>query len=263
MKFYFRSFLVTGISAMLASAFMPLTLQAQENLDIPLPSEVQPDRIRIPIGKAQEMIQEGETGEATDDEIAAFAIAANGNGWIPPNSSGWLRKGMMVRVTVMVQGNMEHSTEPQRINHSGKIGLPLLKNVSVGNSDLEKTEEDLTRMYETYYKEPLVNIEFVGETTDPNQSPWGYVTIMGQVANAGPLAMPPTQNLTISGAIKLAGGFSGSANKGSIRIFRPQPQEESVEVIKVDLDALASKGRAAEDVRLRAGDVVFIRERIF
>ncbi len=263
MKLSIRTFLFTGISALIAAAVMPLSLHAQDDLDIPSPSEVQPERIRIPIKDAQEKMNEGDSGDATDEEIAAFAIAANGNGWIPPDSAGWLRKGMMVRVTVMVQGNTEHSTEPQRINHTGKIGLPLLQNISVGNTDLDKAEEEITRLYKAFYKDPLVNIEFVGETSDPNQSPWGYVTIMGQVGSAGPLAMPPTQNLTISGAIKLAGGFTGSANKGSIRIFRPQPEDESVEVIKVDLDALASRGRAAEDVSLRAGDVVFIRERIF
>ena len=75
--------------------------------------------------------------------------------------------------------------------------------------------------------------------------------------------MPPTQLLTISGAVKLAGGTAASANKGSIRIFRPHPEEDSVEVIWVDLEILAKKGKQAEDVSLRAGDVVYIPERIF
>lgn len=254
----FRLILLIG-----ACSLPLLGLRAQADAGIPPPSEVQPARIQIPIEEARDRIANQDTGEATDEEIAALSIAAAARGWIPENSSGRLRNGMMVRVTVMVQGVIEHATEAQRINHSGKIGLPLLQNVDVSGKDLEEIEEMLTEAYSQYYKDPLVNIEFVGDPADPSQSPWGYVTLMGNVGSPGPLAMPPTQLLTISGAVKLAGGTAASANKGSIRIFRPHPEEDSVEVIRVDLEVLAKKGRQAEDVSLRAGDVVYIPERIF
>jgi|GEM_PF-1116506 len=253
---------VSFLLALLTGLMAPLS-NAKDTLGIPPPSETQPDRIIIPIEDARIAIANEDTDEVTDGEIAAFAIAAEANGWIPENSSGRLRNGTMVTVTVMVQGNTEHATQAQRINFSGKIGLPLLQNVLVGNMDLEAIEEMLTKQYSEYYKEPLVNVEFVGDPKDPNQSPWGYVTMMGNIASGGPLAMPPTQSLTISGAVKLAGGLAASANKGSIRIFRPYPQRDEVEVIRVDLEDLAKKGEQAEDVKLRAGDVVYIPERIF
>jgi protein involved in polysaccharide export with SLBB domain len=246
-----------------AMTFGTLAVYAKDDPAIPPPSEVQPERIHIPIKEAQTRIANNDTGDANDEEIAAFSIAAAARGWIPENSSGRFRNGMMVRVTVMVQGVIEHATEHQRINHSGKIGLPLLQNVDVGEKDIEVIEEQLTQAYAQYYKDPLVNIEFVGDPSDPSQSPWGYVTLMGNIASPGPLSMPPTQLLTISGALKLAGGTAASANKGSIRIFRPHPEEDSVEVIRVDLEILAKKGKQAEDVSLRAGDVVYIPERIF
>lgn len=246
-----------------STAFGVVAVNAQEDLGIPPPSEVQPERVYIPIKEVQARIANNDKGDATEDEIAAFSIAVAARGWIPENSSGIIRNGMMVKVKVMVQGVIEHATEPQRISHSGKIGLPLLQNVDVGDKDIEGIEEMLTEAYSQYYVAPLVNIEFVGDTKDPSQSPWGYVTMMGNIASPGPLAMPPTQLLTISGAVKLAGGLAASANKGSIRIFRPHPDEDSMEVIRVDLDVLAKKGKHAEDVSLRAGDVVYIPERIF
>jgi protein involved in polysaccharide export with SLBB domain len=86
---------------------------------------------------------------------------------------------------------------------------------------------------------------------------------MGNVASPGPIAMPPTRILTVSGAVKLAGGSGASAKKGSIRIYRPLPEEDSVEMIKVDLDVLGRQGAHSEDVRLQAGDVIYIPERIF
>ncbi|WFB34807.1 polysaccharide biosynthesis/export family protein [Kiritimatiellota bacterium B12222] len=232
-------------------------------VDIPPPSSEPPDRIRIPISTAQEKIANHDVGNASEEDIAAFAIAAQAGGWIPENSSGWIKNGMMIRITVMVQGKIEHITEAQRINYSGKIGLPLLQNVKVGEMDLESVEQNLTEAYSRYYKEPLVNVEFVGDTEDPSLCPWGYVTLMGNVQNAGPLSMPATQLLTISGAVKRAGGLAASAKKGSIKIFRPHPEEQTVEVIRVNLDELTKQGNQAEDAKLRAGDVVYIPERIF
>lgn len=237
---------------------------AQNTGDIPPPSDKKPERIRIPMSEIPQVITENDTKqEEAQDEIAAFNIAANANGWIPEGSSGRLRNGMQVSIKVMVQGVMEHFSEGQRINRSGKIGLPLLQNVEIGNMDIMEVEELLTEKYSAYYKEPLVNVEFVGNISDPSQSPWGYVTMMGNVSAQGPLAMPPTQTLTISGAVKLTGGLAASANIGSIRIFRPHPESDEVEVIKVDLDDLAKKGEGAEDVNLRAGDVIYVPERIF
>ncbi|MGA0332958.1 MAG: polysaccharide biosynthesis/export family protein [Kiritimatiellia bacterium] len=237
-----------------------LPLQAQE---IPPPSDTPPDRIIIPISQASRNMAKNGTGEATDDEVVAFAIAASAKGWIPEGSAGRLLNGMQVRVTVMVQGRIEHSTEPQRINYNGEIGLPLLQNVIVGEKDMGFVEEMLTEEYSEFYVDPIVNLEVVGNTDDPSMCPWGFITIMGNVGSPGPLAMPPTQFLTISGAVKRAGGLAASANKGSIRIFRPHPEDNTVEIIRVDLDNLAKRGRQTEDVSLRAGDVVYIPERIF
>lgn len=264
MKFSNRSAILSGVSVLLlATVMLPFSLPAQDVSDIPPPSKEPPARIRIPMNLPEEQFVEGEAEKPTDAEIAAFSLAATAKGWIPEDSSGRLLNGMMVRVTVMVQGRIEHASEAQRITHSGKIGLPLLQNVEIGDMNLEDAEEMLTERYSEYYVEPLVNIAFVGETNDPSQSPWGYVTMMGNIGSPGPLAMPPTQLLTISGAVKLAGGLTASAKGDAIRIFRPHPEDETVEIIKVDLSELARSGKKAEDVNLKAGDVVFIPERIF
>jgi protein involved in polysaccharide export with SLBB domain len=170
---------------------------------------------------------------------------------------------MPVLVTVIVRGRIEFEPQAQRINQSGNIGLPLIQTVRIGNMDLEEAEKLLTTEYSQYYREPLVNVEFAGAVDDPSLSPWGYVTLMGNVASPGPIAMPPTRILTVSGAVKLAGGSGASAKKGSIRIYRPLPEEDSVEMIKVDLDVLGRQGAHSEDVRLQAGDVIYIPERIF
>lgn len=260
-------FLHTGFhfrrEAALAILLFSLLAPVKSELVLPPSTDTQTQRIRIPVAKAQEAIAKNETGDATEEEIAAFKIAANAQGWIPEGSSGIIRNGMMIRVTVMVQGQAELATEAQRINQSGEIGLPLLMNVRVGGMDLLDIEKMLTESYKEYYQAPLVSVQFVGSPEDPSESPWGFITMMGNVASPGPISMPATGLLTVSGAVKRAGGVAASANKGSIRIYRPHPQEDTVELIRVDLNVLARRGEQAEDVSLRAGDVVFIPERIF
>lgn len=254
---------MAGLTALFATLLAAFPGLADNDLVLPPSTDTRTERIRIPIADAEVAIANEETGEADEEELAAFNIAANAQGWIPAGSSGIIRNGMMIRVTVMVQGRSELATEAQRINQSGEIGLPLLMNVKVGGMDLLDIEKMLTESYKEYYQDPLVSVQFVGSAEDPSQSPWGYVTLMGNVGSPGPISMPATGLLTVSGAVKRAGGVAASANKGSIRIYRPHPEEDSVEQIRVDLNVLARRGEHAEDVALRAGDVIYIPERIF
>jgi protein involved in polysaccharide export with SLBB domain len=238
---------------------------AQSAMEIPPPSDTPPPRFRIPISNGVAQIPSSDsTDENTADEQAALQLAAQAKGWVPPGSSGVLRKGMQLRVTVMIQGQTVHASEPQRINESGMIGLPLLENnILIADKSIDTIEQQLTLAYKDYYRNPLVNVEFVGSVEDPSSTPWGYVTLMGNVGSPGPIAMPPTGNLTVSGALKKSGGLAASAKEASIRIFRPIPSEQTVEVIKADLVDLGKKGEQQEDVLLQAGDVVWVPERVF
>lgn len=246
-------------TALLAGIF-PL-LRAQPDADIPPPSETAPSRIRIPLDSDREAPVN--TNVEDEDEQAAIQIAAQAQGWVPRGTSGVIKRGMQIRVSVMIQGNVVHASEPQRINESGLIGLPLLNNIFVADKSVEAIEKDLTQAYKEFYREPLLNVEFVGSTEDPSESPWGFVILQGNVASPGPLAMPPTGNLTVSGALKKAGGLAESAKEGSIRIYRPNPVENTVDRIEVDLVNLGRRGKHREDVTLYAGDVIYVPERIF
>ena len=254
---------MTAFRYLLPLLMFSWVVYAQEPLNLPPPGSGSAERVKIPIKAAEEAIEKGETGDATNEEAVAFSIAAQAKGWIPEGSAGILRPGVRVKVSVMIQGQSEFRIESQRINQSGVIGLPLLMNVHIGGMDMEEAENMITERYKEFYREPLVNVEFDDDTGNPSLSPWGYVTMLGNINAQGPIAIPPSQVLTISGALKLAGGTAASAKKTSIRIFRPLPEEGSVERIIVDLNILGKKGNQAEDITLRAGDVVFIPERIF
>ncbi len=248
------------LSLLPAIGLTVLPLSAQDT-GIPPPSDEPPARIRIPLASVEKAVQQSEDRDEAD-EIAALALAARAPGYVPPTMGSILRTGMPLRVVLTIQGRVEFSSDAQRINESGRIGLPLINTIEVVNKSLAQVEHEITAAYLEFYRDPLVRVEFVGEAGNPYMSPWGFVTLTGAVRDTGPIAIPPTRNLTVSGAIKLAGGAPETANKGRIRVFRPDPEDKSVERINVDLNDLGSRGRANEDILLQPGDVVYVPERI-
>ncbi|MCC5847616.1 MAG: polysaccharide biosynthesis/export family protein [Verrucomicrobia bacterium] len=225
----------------------------------PIPEGEAPARVRIGIAETE---MDEDEANLTAEEQAAIQLALQGGG-ITAAAGNMIRSGMTITVNVLVQGRSEIRTDVQRINESGRIALPLIENVVVANQSMEQIEAQLTELYSQYFRNPHVIVEYVGSTTDPYMSPWGYVTMIGRVGSEGPIAIPPTRNMTLSGAIKSAGGLGSSANATSISVFRPNLEENRVRRISVDLRSVGRRGNHEEDILLKAGDVVFVPERIF
>lgn len=229
----------------------PAAAEVEEEATAPVPERIRLEAGEMPAGM-----------DLTDEEAAALELAMAGQG-ARGRGGNLILPGMQVVVNVLVQGNQEISTNPQRINESGRIALPLLQNVPVANMSLEEIENRLAALYSEYFRNPHVTVEYVGSTEDPYLSPWGFVTLMGNVARTGPVAVPPTQNMTVSGAIKLAGGESPSANTSAITVYRPNLEEESVERFSVNLRNVGRRANRDDDILVKAGDVIFVPERIF
>ncbi len=83
------------------------------------------------------------------------------------------------------------------------------------------------------------------------------VSVLGAVSRPG--TFPLTAGMTVVQAISLAGGFSAIANRAATVVTRHQ-QGETVRY-RVNADAV-SQGRE-EDPGLRAGDIVYVPERVF
>ncbi len=255
------------VLSLLTSLLLPLGAQdgTQVLNELPKRGEKLPDRVKIALPAVEEGLQNRKNKLNKEEKaaLAALTLASNARGYVPEEMGSIMKQGMEMALTVRVNGEVEITTEAQRINASGEISAPLVGSVTVANFSLEQIEQRMTSAYQEYFRDPVVNVVFAGDESNPHSSPWGYVTVIGSVESSGPLAMPSTRILSITGAIKLAEGFTDVANKDGIRIFRPIPEENSVERIKVNIDMLGKRGNQAEDILLRPGDVVFVPERIF
>ncbi|HMP77604.1 MAG TPA: polysaccharide biosynthesis/export family protein [Kiritimatiellia bacterium] len=179
-----------------------------------------------------------------------------------PDRSPQIRPGFVIRISVLVSGKREIDSEVKRVSGTGQLDLPLVGAITAEGMTLEQLSATLQRRYQDYFVNPQVVAEFVVEDRPDAISPWGSVVVLGRVRTPGRVNIPPTQDLTVSGAIQLAGGLDTSARSSSIRLTR-QKDDGKRERITVDLTAVGQQGRVENDLILRPGDLIFVPERIF
>jgi protein involved in polysaccharide export with SLBB domain len=178
------------------------------------------------------------------------------------NEAPQLSPGLVVMVSVLVSGKKEIDEPATRISNSGDISLPLIGNVQARGLSLDQLATKLTKLYREYFVQPQVVVGYVIDNSSDIISPWGYVTVLGRVKNPGRVSIPPTQDMTISGAIQKAGGLDTSAKDSAIKVTRKLPDGKS-ERYDVNLRRVGTQGRVSDDIILKPDDVIFVPEMIF
>lgn len=168
----------------------------------------------------------------------------------------------MISLSVLVAGEKEIDEPAKRISEGGTIVLPLLGEIHVAEITLDELQTKLAKRYQAYYVRPQVIVDFERDTSRDGSSPWGFVTVLGRVKTPGRVAIPPTRDLTVSGAIQQAGGFATSARDSSILVTRLLPTGRT-ETRTVNLKAVGTAGRLEDDIILESDDVVFVPEAMF
>lgn len=171
----------------------------------------------------------------------------------------YLRAGFRIEVLVQVGDRVEVGPLTVQINDNLEIILPTIGKVDCTGLVLNGLRSRLTTRYGEYIHNPEVTVSFV--VGSDAASPWGQVYVSGRVRSEGWFNIPATRDLRVSRAIQLAGGFSTSARKSSICVSRAIG-EGKVQKIYVDLTAVGEDGKMDEDIILRAGDAVWVAEKL-
>ena len=152
------------------------------------------------------------------------------------------------------------STMEVLVDQSGRITLPLLlqEPVACDGLTLEALKQKLVKAYSKYYRQPMITVTFA-PYDGKGVSPWGTVTVLGEVANPGPVNMPATMDLTVTKVLQAAGGCKQFADKTAILVTRCDKDGRQTRT-KVDIDEIGKGGRIDKDMSLRAGDVVWVPE---
>jgi len=146
------------------------------------------------------------------------------------------------------------------VDQNGAVTLPLLlqEPIKCDGLTLEAFKQELVKAYAHYYRQPVITVTFA-PYDGRGVSPWGTVTVLGEVANPGPVNMPATMDLTVTKVLQAAGGCKPFADKSSIRVTRCDKQGNQTRTI-VNINEIGKDGRVDKDIPLRAGDVVWVPE---
>jgi polysaccharide export outer membrane protein len=157
-------------------------------------------------------------------------------------------------IQVFVWRNPELSvTVPVRPD--GKISTPLVEDlVAVGKTPSQLARE-IEKALAEYIRSPQVNII----VTNPI-STFSQIKVIGEVAN--PQSLPYREGLTTLDAILAVGGLTQFAAGNRAKIIRKGEDGKQVE-IKIKLEALVHKGKIAENIPLKPGDVLIVPASLF
>jgi len=144
------------------------------------------------------------------------------------------------------------------VDQNGDIVLQhlLQEPVACDGLTLDALKKKLVKAYEVYYKNPKITVTFP-PYDGRGVSPWGTVTVLGEVGSPGPVNMPPTMDMTVTKVLQAAGGLKPYADRTKIKITRCDKDGNQTRY-KVDLDEIGKEGRPDKDMVLRAGDVVWV-----
>ena len=146
------------------------------------------------------------------------------------------------------------------VDQKGDITMPLLLQnpVACDGLTLEALKQKLVKAYSEYYRQPQVTVTFA-PYDGKGVSPWGTITVLGEVNSPGPVNIPSTMDLPVTKALQMAGGLKPFADRTSIRVTRCDRDGRQTRTY-VDLNEIGKDGRVDKDMSLRAGDVVWVPE---
>lgn len=207
--------------------------------------------------------------------IAAVCMCLSGCVWIDDALRGdtkvdssvvakwWDGPRIVPGVALIVQVGTA-STPPTTMNvlvdQKGDITLPLLlqEPVACDGLTLESLRQKLIKAYSVYYRQPQITVTFA-PYDGKGVSPWGTVTVLGEVGRPGPVNMPATMDLTVTKVLQEAGGLKPFADNSNIRVTRCDMDGRQTR-FTVNLNEIGKDGRPDKDISLRAGDVVYVYE---
>ena len=140
------------------------------------------------------------------------------------------------------------------VSPDGFISFPYIGNVEVKDKTLTHIQHEIEqRLSDGYMKYPIVAV-----TLQKSNSRKFYV--YGEVNHPG--AYPLEENITIIGAISMAGGFTKYGSSNRVKVLKPLEDKSGYETLKVNI-AKAMEGNSKEDIGLNNGDIVVVSEGIF
>ena len=164
--------------------------------------------------------------------------------------------GVALQISVTASGLQGQAAKQYFVDADGYISMELVGQIKCDGLTLVGLQQKIVAAYKEYFLDPHVNATFIYQPGGGMVSPWGTVTVLGEVHKPGPVDVPSTMDLRVTRALQLAGGATGLADKANISVTHCDKEGRKTKTI-VDLIEIGKEGRPDKDVLLQAGDVVW------
>ncbi len=168
-----------------------------------------------------------------------------------------VRPGVALAITVTASGITNRDSKQYFVDAEGCITMELIGSIKVDQLSLMQLQQKITAAYKEFYVDPSVTATFIYQPGQNMVSPWGTITVLGEVRRPGPVDMPATEEMNLTRVLMVAGGVTSMANKNKIQVTRCMPDGTQKKTF-VDLEEIGKDGRPDKDMVLKAGDVVWV-----
>jgi polysaccharide export outer membrane protein len=142
-------------------------------------------------------------------------------------------------IDIRIYGEEDLSGE-MKIDELGQISVPLVGDVEVSGKTTKEIEDTLKTTFSNgLLKDPFVSVSI---------AEYRPFSILGEVNNAG--SYDYQEGMSIAEAVAKAGGFTYRSNKNNFEVLR-------------SVDNKWVRGYLEVHQRIRPGDIIYVRERVF
>jgi len=182
---------------------------------------------------------------------ASSSRGSEGAGGIAVDSSYVLQKNDEITITVYGEDDLTTQT---RISKTGNIAFPLLGSLKIDGMTIDEATAEIRRLLDKdYIVNPQVRIMLMDYAKQ-------RITVLGQVKNPGELDLPVEGGLDLLGAVAMAGGFTGIADPGRVRVRRNIDGKDVI--LKVNAKDL-EKNDNVKPFLVEPGDTITVPESLF
>jgi polysaccharide export outer membrane protein len=136
-----------------------------------------------------------------------------------------------------------------QVRPDGKFSMPVIRDVTAVGKTTSQLSDELTRRLKEYVQNPVVAVS-VKEVNSYS------IFLLGEVVKPG--KYPLKSKTTLLQGVTIAGGFTPTAARNQVVIFRFKDTESGMQTLTASYDDIVLRGGVDQNVELKAGDTVVV-----
>lgn len=136
-----------------------------------------------------------------------------------------------------------------QVRPDGKFSMPVIRDVTAVGKTTSQLADEITKKLKEYVQNPVVAVS-VKEVNSYT------IFLLGEVVKPG--KYPLKSKTTLLQGITIAGGFTPTAARNQVVIFRFKDNEPGMQTLTASYDDIVLRGGVDQNLELKAGDTVVV-----